>query len=778
MDKLKNSIARFRPYLASNLFKTVMFLCLAALIVVGNFFVERNFANGSVMPVEGFFSFDYVVDNEVPLNGVIRFDSEEVTSLNNSVLVENLDGGGMIFKVNSGKFWTNLSVSDARVNLLLKNVVLIPDHAVFDIVFDGSRLKMNVFDGDVYLGFLRSGLLISSFQDQYSALLKNKIVVSKGMQVDLYVDKNIDERVLYSKLAKEFKLATVAGDVLGSDWVASNLKKDVLFVESRKNDAYSYINSSGLRVHGGFVGGLVLDLKELFTFVSDKQHQILYDNVFAYLDDSIYFASIGEMGDSDDRFSSFVSRSSKIIGDDDYWERVDGYITFLSVFDVEDPHYQTLLKLLDHKFTNKRGVVDVMGFLARGIYTSVDKDKEFLLSDALDRYLNYFEDSLKSFEKKDFFVEYLAYNNQFFDNLFAKYPIFYRGDYMMKKRDLIEVDLLNLYVADEMKDANDLKNHFIDRKIVFLKRLENFFFDEKITVVEAKDLLTVLFSDVNALMPEGSSNLAVVGLFEKRLSSIANFWGYLNSPEYYASRSYGATQKQRFKVYMDEKPFVATVLSLRDAVLGENNDTKLSVEDVKGSVVEVFGAVTGVTDFSVGEIDDVTQRHVPVKGVIEGYPFEAMYDRDHESVKDVYVYGELVIDRPAKIGGLLAVFKDRFADLDEAKKEQDEKVAGTYAERFARLYVASILNDEGFAASIDNVLVVDKLNAVYRIEKVSVSGAEKVVLTFDLAMNKEMATNLFLTVKGEPLVLKGEYTLKELYDIAVSGGEFSGGVRR
>lgn len=779
MEKIKTTISKLQPYLVGNLFKTVVFASVACLVVVGNFLAERGSANIFDTPVVELTSFNYDSDNDVPLNGVVRFASEDEFAFDNSILVEAYDGGGKLLKVKSGKFWSNFAISDASINLLLGNVVLLPDHAVFDVAYDGSRLTLNVFDGDVYLAFLKDDLVLTGYQDPYSSLLKNKIVISKGMQVDLSVDKVLDERILYSKLAKEFKLSPIAGDVLATDWVSSNIKKDILFIESIKNDAFSSIRNKGVSVYDGFVGGFVFDLKNVFTFVPEKQHKVLYDGIFSHLDDAIYYTSVDNLEESDASFTNFETRPIvDLVDSDEYWDRVDGYVTFLSIFDLEDPEYKVLLKLLDYKLKNNRDVLKVMGFLMRGVYNSVDIDKEFLLIDAVNLYFKNFEATYKVLEKKDFFPEYLAYNNQFFDNLFAKYPAFYKGDFMVKKRDLIELNLLKLYLADENLDADELKNHFIDRKIVFLSRLQNFFFDEKLSIVEAKDLLKILFSDVNALMPEGSSNLAVVALFEQRLATIADFWGYLNSPEYYASRSYGATHKLRYEVYKDEKPFVATVLGLRDAVLGEDVDTKLSDEDVKQAVKDVFMAVDGVTEFSVGEISDIAQRQIPVKGVIEGYPFEAIYDRDQESVKDVYVYGELVVDRPAKIASLLPLFKDKFADLNEAKMVQDEKATGTYAERFARMYVASILNDKGFDVTIDNVLVVDKLNAVYRISDVSASGGEQVVLTFDLDMNKEMASNLFLSVKGEPLVLNGEYTLDELYDIAISGGEFSGGVRR
>ena len=86
------------------------------------------------------------------------------------------------------------------------------------------------------------------------------------------------------------------------------------------------------------------------------------------------------------------------------------------------------------------------------------------------------------------------------------------------------------------------------------------------------------------------------------------------------------------------------------------------------------------------------------------------------------------------------------ADLFNIKETKDEDSIERYAERAARLHIANLLVEYGFDVEMEDVSVVDELNAVYRLVEVTVEGYDDVVMTFDFMMNGETAINLFVKI--------------------------------
>ena len=103
---------------------------------------------------------------------------------------------------------------------------------------------------------------------------------------------------------------------------------------------------------------------------------------------------------------------------------------------------------------------------------------------------------------------------------------------------------------------------------------------------------------------------------------------------------------------------------------------------------------------------------------------------------------------------------------------EEEFTIESVAERAARLFIAELIAGYGFVVEMDDVSVVDELNAIYRVEEIYKDENEDVVMTFDFVMNGEKAINLFLVVEGDPFVLDGEYTLEELASVASAEEDF------
>ncbi|NIA02547.1 MAG: hypothetical protein GWP15_04125, partial [Nitrospirae bacterium] len=240
------------------------------------------------------------------------------------------------------------------------------------------------------------------------------------------------------------------------------------------------------------------------------------------------------------------------------------------------------------------------------------------------------------------------------------------------------------------------------------------------------------------------------------------------------SKTYGLTHQDRYETYLEEKDKIWDFINIQEEVLGEVV-VEVTVEDVMAQVEAVFLENEEVSEVKVDELASSDERYVVVRGVIGGYPFDAVYDRDKELLSEVYTYNELVSDRAVKINNLLDLLQERFADLAEVDLGDDEEITvESVAKRAARLYIAELIAGYGFDIIMEDVSVVDELNAIYRIEEVSKQDSSDIVATFDFVMNGEKVINLYLEVNGEPVVLDGEYTLEELSSLASAEEDFSG----
>lgn len=756
----------------NSILKTAVLFLLSAALIAGTFFVESIFQSDEILAQ----NFSPFFLDEI----VVRFDEEKSLT---DPLVKLFEDAVTVS--DTARFWANFKLSTKWQNILIgDNVVLMPDHAVFDLEFDGERFTLKVFDGDVYVGFLAEGVDLTETKGPYDEIFANKLLVPRGKQVIVNITK-LDERyqkLLYTKMVKEFKYSGIAAADFDSQWVKSNMVADDKLMEARKRDFSSKVIFAGKSSNEGFLGRFLFWSEENLTFVPEKKKEILFEHLFGYLDDSIFY-----LIDGDD--SNFLVNMEKFDGaitslpqyfreSEDFYERFDKYLENLAVFGIADVQYKAYKELLDRKFSSGREIFEVVNAAWQNVYKGFD-ESSVLAEDALDAFYKYFDASLLKSENADYLFYYLTFNNQLFDNLLLSSPLFYKDGYFSMKNH-IEEKLLELYQDGQMRE--ELKQAFISTKITFLKRLMAYFFEEKVDIVAAKRIVRRLVEEINKLMPEFASSVAVVELFEAELSDVADFWGFLNTPEYHTSKTYGLTQKERYNSYLIEKDRIWNFVNVQEDVLGDSAKG-VSLASVSVEIQEAFAAVSGVDNLEIGEIKDLSQRYVKISATVQGYPITGIYDRDSGLIKEVYAYEELISDRAVKLLSLFSILSNKFADIvPEVKTDvegvSDEPSVETYAQRFARSFVAKRVGEAGFVLEMENVEVVDELNAVYRVKDAKISENDKVLLTFDFLMNGETATNVYLTVGKLPLVIEGKYTLEELYGIALAEGDFSGGVSR
>lgn len=782
-----------KSFLTNERIKAAIFAFIAVAVLVGNFFLESGQAsdvsfdqkNSSKLAVD-------LLNNEIELrmdrenilpgNAILRFqaaaDLVSGDGVDQGVVAKQLlkadydDQGRLGFDFAGGRMWGDFTVSDLGANVRMGNVVLMPSKGAFDLKFDGSKVELAVYKGDVYVGFLpqTDGEEVQSYFSAYDNAFINSFLVPQGNQIQIPLRKVNEELrpLLPSKLAKELKYSLIPAADKDDKWVKDNLLADQKFIESKKQDYRSEIISKGRNGEAGMMSEFIFWSKENLTFIPEKKETVLSDSLFTNIDQAVFAANEKDnlkMMEYLARFDNEVLQFSTDISESPvYKSRIEDYVQNLQFFGPSDLEYQVLnfllqkLKVDDYK---------LMDFYWYNVYLALSQGQG-----AAEKSLNdYYQKLEMLFDREEpNFVRYLSDRNQLFDNLLLNYPVFYRDGYFQMK-NIIEEKLLENYAPGQMRD--EVIQSFVARKIDFMKRLKKHFFDGNLQAPEAKKIFKRLITEAKDMLPKDQTSIAVIELFQSELNDVNDFWGYLNSPEYQVN-FYGTTHEERYAAYLEERDSIYSFVNVQQDVFGEVVEEEKTIEEVMDEVDAYFAEMEKVANLEIGDFDNAKERYIPIKAVLGGYPFSALFDRDTGSVKEVYVYEEAISDRLIKIDSLYALLQEKYADLAEdiPVSEEEEVTLETTAQRTARLYIAKLISEHGFEVEIDDVIVFDEKKGIYRIEKISLEDYPSLEVTFDLIMSGEVVTHLFMTIGGEPKVIDGEFTLEELAGLVEAEREF------
>lgn len=763
--------------LVARIFKGAIFAVIALAMVFANFFIEGAVYREAPKQEQKLTSIDYGKVNMVGDKGLIRFDSA-VAKPEMKVVAQG--EASYLFELKNGHLWGNFRLSDESVDIITDRVVVMPDHAVFDAVFVDGKLDLAVYSGDVYLGFLPDGMGVKEQLDPYSGIFINRLLVSQGNKVMIPMEKVTEQirPLLYSKLVKEFKYAQIPADQRQVPWVLTNLAFYSQDREIRKQQFESNVILRGARASEGFVASIVQWTQANLTFIPEKRQKIQLRKLFAYMDDAIYSAKSGDkeaMKSYLNDFDVYIANMDLTSGaDNGFYYYFQEYVRGLNIFEPGDPYYEVQKFLLNNQFLAQNEQEVVVSNFWQDVYESLVKG-DSAAREAFDTYYNYLDKYLSLLERdinENHYQLYLAYQNQLFDNLLLKYPAFYQDQYFVLKNEL-EKRYLDLFKGH---DREELSQDFINDKIDFLKRVRKFFFDGSIKIEDAKKVFSRLIAEIDALMPKDKGEVAVITFFESQLKDIADFWGYMSSPQYQTKAS-GATEEERYNTYLNEKDKIWSFVNIREDVLGEKVQKSLTISEVVDAVKKQLLTFKDVSSVEVGEIKDSEDRYVDVNLVIGGYPVTAVYDRVTTLLKEVTAYDEEISKGGVKVEALITVLQDKFADLskDDLSGKSGEVTVESTAQRYARVYIAKVLTDEGFVAEMENVSLVDEDKAVYRVQEVMLVSNEAMVVTFDLDMKGEIVSNLFVMNDGQPQLIEGTFTLAELKAFIEADGKIDNG---
>ncbi|PKL36948.1 hypothetical protein CVV38_03620 [Candidatus Peregrinibacteria bacterium HGW-Peregrinibacteria-1] len=784
-DKNKGVIKRV---VVEHYVKLIFFFVLSFVLVAVNFWFEETESRRNALQEQVFEGFgDLSEEVLVPSNGILRFASSEDGDSPDIVTTwVDEDEKAYVFDFRGGNLWGNFEYSDALVNLWMdERVVLIPDRARFSLSFNGGRVLLSVFDGDVYLGFVDGDMVTDRAVTPYEPEFINVFLVPVDSQVVVPISR-VDmglKGVFHSKLAKEFRYAAISNEVRNSAWVVTNLLLDDRAAEILRQRVSTTI--SGRFLNGdGLLGGVWKWFSDNLTFIEGKRVMRDYENIFLDLERSIAAANKADTFVLDVAFENFVAGVQGLddeARDDSYFkETLMEYFDSLILFGPEDGRHAVFLRLLE---SGLLGLSDseMNEYLWREIYRASVLGDE-VVKTALDRYYTGLKASMARVVAEDevFGRQYLLFQNQLLDNLFLRDPLFFKDNapsfYRLKYFELksdFEERLLALFVDPVV--SNELRQSMIDMKIRTLKLLKNFFFQEKISISDAREVFRIQFLEIDDLLSESvvGGNQAIVNLFEVEMADIDDFWGYLNSPRYH-SRSFGETHNERYIEYLSERDTILSIIGIKEDITGVPQQ-EVELEDIAQEVEERFRREAQVSVVTVGEVESVDQRFVAVDGVIGGYAFRSSYDRDQDVLRDVIIYNNLVISgegvslgtRVVKIDGLLSLMISTFTDAVSGEPEVivDPTVQeDTFAQRAARIYITDRLNALGFEATIENVSLSNRMSLTYRVDSVVFAERPEFSYSFDFVVAGEKVSNVTVESPsgGGARVFEGEMSLEDL----------------
>ena len=745
---------------AKTVVRSIFFALVGIAILVASFFWEQNTEN-MLVAVSG--EVEFVEDTLfIPDNAYIVAEEGEIAEL---LTLEEKDGAYLISMENEGRIWGNFGNSFSLVNISVEGkLVVVPTFSYFDLEYKGGVVTLNSYMGNTYVGFLVGGFDQFEYMNEYSKSFGNIQLVPSGARVKIPLSR-VDERIsklLPFKLIKEVGYSFISSKSYEDDFVRENLKKSFKFSEDLKEVKREDFYDSAPAGVSSALSDLLRENLIMFEskeeeFYMTKLDKHLYEAVSSY-DSDVVKASLKAFSADYDKIPSDLVENG--FGK----QFVLRWLSDLVVFESVDSEYKVFESVLDNAVDLFELPYLLSVRLSRynvGLYEEEDVD---------DIYRAYYKGIEKLFGYTDDVVQYkrfLSFYNQVLDMLLLQHSDIYTKEAFTMKRAL-ENELYSLYYGGELKE--EAKQSFVRRKIDFLKKLKRFFFEEEVGLSEARSVISILVEDLDDYMPTRTSENAVIGLFERELTDIGNFWGYINDIEYSKSSLYGSSHKERYAVYLEEKDQVLSILDVQRDVLGDVVQS-MSPSEVALDIRAKLEGV-GAKNVRVEMPASVTQRYIRVAAVLGGHVFDGEYDRDYGTVKNVYAYGSLLSGASVKLtaleeflfGSLVDVVEDTNISIDE------EASMETNAQKIAKSIIAKKLVEAGFGVDMEDVEVIDPVNAVYRVNDVLVEEeGEAVTISFDYLANEASVENLFILKEGEGVNISGEFPLDDLRRLVLSG---------
>lgn len=682
-----------------------------------NFFEKIGFSE-SGFDEDASYSEEIVFDfeGETEVFGSSEFDSSflRFSSENAEIEGKRLGNDRFSFVVKKADFWGNFSFSAMKANLFLDRIVLIPENASFNLEFDGESVLLEVYEGDVYVAFVKEKTSFETvenqFFDPYSEDLLNRILVPKGNQVVIPLSKlDLDlDQLFYSKLVKEFKYSTIPAVKWDSTWVSENLKRDKEVLQYKRSEFSKKYLDFTPNPDVGPLDGFVVVLKENLTLFASKKEEIAIAAAIGHLEKALYYANLEDRLNMRLCLDAFLADAVKV-SDEDFWLEVNEIRNSLFIFSKSNLQFEILesLVLLDQN-SGKRALLDLYW------------ENVYLDLSAFENYYAELEKFLLIEHDSEFLGNFLNFQNQLVDNLLLKYPDFYREEIFVTK-SVLEKQLLDNY-QDDLEYWSELQQSFINGKLNFLKKLRIYTLEGDLELETAEDLFSLLFEEIYNLRQQAVADLAVEEYFQSELESFVDFWGFLRDDDFHGQNGVGDLQRL-FETYLLEREKIVSYSDLEFGILGissENGGLEKSVEDLEN----LFDKKGKTERAEVLNFQSLGQRFVSMKVIYKGFVFQFVYDRDREVIRDLEIFDDSIedyltsdfLDFQDSLGTEIEFPLDFSIVLDSLESQYKNQDLEQFSEDWAKAKIIEELALADFEVVSGDILPTDHRNAEYLVE--------------------------------------------------------------
>jgi|GEM_PF-6399813 len=596
--------------LLSRIFHGLILVAAAGAVFMGSFFYEENFLQTSSSQKAGKLNVGEVLSTQDSAGMVITFakDGELRLDKGTRVLVSAVSeqGFGYGFRVLEGRVWLANAFSNADVNLLVDGAVIFPGQSAVYVKVASGRADISVSQNDAVLGLIANDFKGKKLIDESAGEVINKLYLPQGTMVSVSADKVRENRetigkLLYSKLVKEFNYSIFDKSEFVSDaWLSKNLERDSVLTARIRDERLKNIRTRGVKYStladsNYKIDQTIRDFSNALTFSNKKVGQRNLDALYDLLYDSQYLFDYGRKDEAQERLNTFNSMANQlflIYGDDlkkQYVDRVRDEYEYLSFATPGDSLFelrQVLEKIyldsikgsaleLNMKFVFLTEKISTLGFFA-------ENNDLKNIKKTFDEYMVSFKELMaKNQQNISSNIVYIQRQNQALDNLFFQHASLYRQNYFTNKL-FVENKYLSLLPAG--KDKPEEIQSVISQRIDFLRRLQNFFLDGEVPLLDAQNILALLFSEISKIELPANYLVAVTALFNERLEDYGVFSRFLNSPEYVSSSVRGSTPRQRFEQFKADNQQVVSIEDLRKEFSAGNDQPIIQEKEVSADI--------------------------------------------------------------------------------------------------------------------------------------------------------------------------------------------------
>jgi len=720
-------------------------------------------------------------------NAVINFaDALIYVAPGSQVIFRAVNNDTFKFELVKGRIWLNSLYSLTDIEIIAGAALVKPARSIVDIDYDASVAKITAQKGHSRVN------LTSANGD----VINNYLLVEGG-KTEVGNDKVFSNSALigklyYSKLIKEFQNSLIDKIKWNSDtWVSGNVKMDVELINSKEKDKLNSINARSLKYASleslGFqIDRLLNGLGDSLTFIREKQLDRLRAYIMNQLYDSEYLLIYGRNSEAAERLDLFKQLvHSEMLAHGDQFKG--------ELFALIRSEYEKLFFVLPGN--ELMGVKEV---LADSLMKYSDaKDLEFK-ADLIREYLNYAftlvsTDDLKArlaldtyFEKLKNFLGtvkasevkiYLAEESQIVDNLLRQYPQFYRENVFIMK-SYIEAEWLKIIV--DPAEKKEEQQSIASTKIDFLKNLQVFFLDQKVTLEDTRVIVLRLINEIKDL--QAGDDVGINELFALRLKDYGNFLRFLNSTTVASLR--GSSPEKKFDEYMQHHQ---EQVSIDQAIseFGLVSEPVQTVESIKKQIETDFSD-NGIRELKLADMKDVEQKVIGILDAnYDGTNFTAMYDWSKKLVLEISVSGEKITQGTIRLASVPLVI-DQFLksktgvqdtenkteqdpsgnegvvnpqETDETPKQPSQEEMSK-VEKVARILLMQKFKANSLTVSSENINVVDIDEQIYELTAVKAVSSAGASLSFVYNNKTDRVSSLRVDSS------KGYKEFNEIYKLA------------